>query len=109
MVAADSFNCSIFLVGLATAPEKGRFKVAAGAVVLTFSVAYSHILNLPLRPFRSFTDEIYTQVRSICANLRRRSRTPHILAHFRSCSGSCTAGYSRHRRRQYGPLGQARR
>jgi len=28
MVAADSFRCGIFLIGLAIAPEKGKFKVA---------------------------------------------------------------------------------
>jgi hypothetical protein len=28
VVAANAFRCSVFLLGLATAPEKGKFKVA---------------------------------------------------------------------------------
>jgi hypothetical protein len=27
VVAANAFRCSVFLLGLATAPEKGKFKV----------------------------------------------------------------------------------
>jgi hypothetical protein len=28
VVAANSFRCGVFLLGLVTAPEKGKFKVA---------------------------------------------------------------------------------
>ena len=28
VVAANSFRCGVFLLGLATAPEKGKFKIA---------------------------------------------------------------------------------
>jgi hypothetical protein len=29
VVAANAFRCSVFLLGLATAPEKGKFEVAS--------------------------------------------------------------------------------
>jgi hypothetical protein len=50
MVAADSFRCGIFPTGLATAPQKGQFKIAHYFMRLSVTSRFDAALLLEARP-----------------------------------------------------------